>query len=94
MYHCLVHGLKQVIALNIEVVLYIINELKKFFGYLSVVGGKNHTFLVMNMEIKDNMTQADIVKQLEECIESFGDDVSASVTSPETKKKFRSEEIL
>ena len=50
--------------------------------------GNNHTFLVINIEIKDNTIQVYMVKQLEECIESFGEDVSTLVTSPATKNLF------
>ena len=39
----------------------IINEEKKSFGELSVVKGNSHTFLGMNIEIKETMTQVDMV---------------------------------
>ena len=39
----------------------IINEVKTHFGELSVVKGNNHTFLGMNIEIKETMTQVDMV---------------------------------
>ena len=46
--------------------------------------GNNHIFLGMKIDIKDNIIQVDIIKQLEECIEIFGEDVSTSVSSPAT----------
>ena len=46
---------------NPEVISDIINEVKKSFGELSVVKGNNHTFLGMNIEIKETMTQVDMV---------------------------------
>ena len=89
---------------NPEVISDIINEVKKHFGELSIVRGRNHTFLGTNTEIKDSMVQVDTVEQLERCIEifvediitsvtsfvtnKFGEDVIALVTSPATKKLF------
>ena len=72
-----------VLQKNTEVISEIINEY--FFGKLSIMIGNNNTFLGMNIEIKDSTIQVDMVKQLEECIEIFGEDVSTLVTSPETK---------
>ena len=45
-----------------------------------------HNLLGMNIEIKYNMIQVNMVKQLEERIEIFGEDVSMSVPSLATKK--------
>ena len=53
---------------NPEVISYIINEVKKKIGELSLVRGGGHAFLVMNIEIKYSMIQVNMVKQLEECI--------------------------
>ena len=72
-----------VLQKNTEVISEIINEY--FFGKLSIMIGNNNTFLGMNIVIKDSTIQVDMVKQLEECIEIFGEDVSTLVTSPETK---------
>ena len=74
---------------NIEVILDIMNEVKKHFGELSVVRGDKHTFLVMNIEINDNTIQVNMVKQLEDCIEIFGEGVSPFITSPATKTFFK-----
>ena len=73
---------------NPEVILDIINEVEEHFVELSIVIGNKHTLLVMNIDIKGNTIQVDMDKQLEECIYIFGEDVSASVTSPKTNKIF------
>ena len=46
---------------NPEVISYIINEVKKHFGDLSIVRGNNHTFLGINIEIKYITIQVDMV---------------------------------
>ena len=53
---------------NPELISDIINEEKKCFGEPSVVIGNKHTFLGMNIHIKDNMIKVKMVEQLEECI--------------------------
>ena len=53
---------------NPEVISDIINEVKKHFGELSVVRGVDNNFLGINIEIKDNTIQVNLVEQLEECI--------------------------
>ena len=73
---------------NPEGILDIINEVEKYFGELYDVRCNKHSFLGMNIEIKDSMIQVGMVKQLEERIEIFGEDVSTSVTSPATNKLF------
>ena len=42
--------------------------------------------MVTNIEIKDSSIQVDMIKQLEECIQIFGEDVSTLGTSPATQK--------
>ena len=54
------------------VISYIINKIKKNYGDLSVVRGNKHNLLGMNIYIKDNIIQVDMVEQLEECITMFG----------------------
>ena len=71
---------------NPEVISDIINEVKNCFVELYIVRSNKHTFLRMNVEIKEIMIQVYMVKYLEECIGMFGDDVSTLVTSTETKK--------
>ena len=73
---------------NPEVISDLINELKKHFGDLYVVGGNMHNFLGTNIEKKDRMAQVNMVEKLEDCIEMFGEDVSTLVTYPATKKLF------
>ena len=74
MYQCLVHYDNKLSHKNSEVISYIKNEGKKHFGELTVVRGNKHAFLVINIQIKDNTIQVDMVEQLEECIEIFGED--------------------
>ena len=50
--------------------------------------GNKHTFFVINIYINNNTIQVDMVEQLEECKEKFGEDVSTLVTSTETKEFF------
>ena len=73
---------------NPAVISDIINKVKKHFGYISVVIWNKHTFLGMKKYIKGNILQVDMVKQLEECISMFGEDISTSVSSPATNKLF------
>ena len=49
---------------NPEVISYIINEVKKHFGDLSIVRRNKHTFLGTNIEIKDSTIKVDMVEQL------------------------------
>ena len=65
-----------------------INKVKKVFGDISVVRRNKLAFLGMNIDIKDNIIQVDMLEQLEECISIFGEDASTSVLSSETKKHF------
>ena len=51
---------------NPAAISYIINKVKKQFGYLSVVRVNKHTFLWTNTDIKYNIIQVDTVKQLED----------------------------
>ena len=48
--------------------------------------GNRHTLFGTDTDIKENIIQVDMVKQLEECISMFGEDFSTSVSSPATKK--------
>ena len=50
--------------------------------------GNNHTFLEVNIEIKDCTIKVNVVKQLEEGIEISGEDLSTLVTSPATNMFF------
>ena len=74
---------------NIEEIFDIMNELKKTFGDIYFVRGSKYTLLVMNIEIKDNTIQVGMVKQLEECIYIFSEDVITLVISTATKKNSR-----
>ena len=48
--------------------------------------GNKHAFLGINIDIKYNRIQVDMVKHLEECIGMFGEDDSTLVTSQGNKK--------
>ena len=43
-----------------------IEQIPKKIGYLSDVIGNKQNFLVMNIEVRDNIIQVDMVEQLEE----------------------------
>ena len=73
---------------NPEVISYIINEVKKHFGELSVLKENKHTFLGINTYINNSKIQVDMVEQLEESIEMFFEEVSTLVTSTATNKLF------
>ena len=79
----------KVLHKNTEVISYIINEAKNHFGEISVVIGNKHTLLGMYIEIKDSNIKVYMVKNMEDCIEMFGEEVSTLVTSPATKKFFK-----
>ena len=74
---------------NTEVILDIINGMKKYVRELSIVIVNKHTFLGINIEIQDSTIQFSIVENLEECIEIFGEDVSTLVTYPATNIFFK-----
>ena len=61
---------------NTEVILDIINEVKKHFGEIYVVRGNNHILLEMNIDIEDNTIQVYMVEQLEENIYMFSSNCS------------------
>ena len=63
----------------------IIEEIKKYFGDFSVVRGDKHTFLGMNIEIKNNIIHIDKVKNMRELRKFFEKYVSTPVLSPATK---------
>ena len=64
---------------NSSVLSDIINKVKKHFRYLSFVRGKRNTLFGMKIEIKNNIIQVDMIKQLEDLMSMFGEDVSKSV---------------
>ena len=73
---------------NPAVISDIINKVKKHIVELSILIGNKHTILDMNIEVRDNIIQVDMVKKLKECKTIFVEDISTSVSSPETKKLF------
>ena len=48
--------------------------------------GNNYTFLGMSIEIKKNIIHIDMVEQLRDCMEYFGEYVSSPVSPPAKKK--------
>ena len=66
----------------------IVKTVNKNFGYIYVVRGNTHTFLGMNIDIKDSIIQVYIVNQLEECISMFVKDAITSVSFQENKNFF------
>ena len=51
--------------------------------------GNKHTFLRGNIDINGSTIKVYMVKQLEDFIDIFGEDVSTSFTYPATKKLFK-----
>jgi len=64
----------------------IINDINKHFGELVVTRGKKHCFLGMNLEIKDIKIEMDMVEQIREAIETFGEDISEKVVTPAARR--------
>ena len=61
---------------NQAVISIIINDVNKHLGDVYFVRGNKHNLLGMNIEIKYNIIQVYMVKQLEEWITMFGEYVS------------------
>ena len=73
---------------NPELISNIIEEKKKHFGCLSVMRGNKHTFLGINIEIKNNIIHINMVEHLRGCLTIFGEYFITPVSSPATKKLF------
>ena len=73
-----------------EVVEYLINDLKNHFGELLVTREKKHTFLGMNINIREDKKFWIYMKeQLLEAIDAFGENIDEKVTTPESSHLFR-----
>ena len=69
-----------------KVVTKILDEMESKFGKLTTTRGKEHTFLGMKLKIKKNKTfEVDMVDQVKETIQSFGEEVEGEVKSPAAK---------
>ena len=62
-----------------------IQVLEKKFGKMNVTRGKVHTYLGMDIELKDRKVYIRMKKYLEECIESFGEAINTAATTPASK---------
>ena len=69
-----------------KVVTNILNEMESKFGKLTTTRGKEHTFLGMKLKIKKNKTfEVDMVDQVKETIQAFGEEIEGEVKSPAAK---------
>ena len=76
-----------------KVVSNVINMLEKRFGKLTVNRGKNHVYLGMNIEFKDNGTvHINMKDHLSEAIQDFGENVDRHVSSPAANDLFETYE--
>jgi len=72
-----------------KVVTKVINSIEKKLGKMSVIRGKDHVFLGINIKFRDDGTFIILMKDyLEESIEEFGEDIVESTTSPAQKSLF------
>jgi hypothetical protein len=68
----------------------VINELKPHFGKLTVTRGNSHTFLGMDIKIRNDGKFEILQKDhLEEAFEMFGEDLTRNVTSPASSDLFQ-----
>ena len=66
-----------------EAVTKVVNKLKKHFGELKTTRGKTHTFLGINFTITEQRTvELEMIDQLKEAIESFGEVISTTAVTP------------
>jgi hypothetical protein len=73
-----------------NVVTEILDKVKDHFGELVISRGDEHTLLGMHIKLNREKKQVEIemIDQLKEAIELFGEDVDERVTSPATKNLF------
>ena len=71
----------------------IIKELTTHFGELSITRGKEHTFLGMDIKIRDDKKiEIDMIEQIKEAIEWLDEKIENSASSPANKKLFTSDD--
>mmetsp|Transcript_26947 Transcript_26947/g.39877 ORF Transcript_26947/g.39877 Transcript_26947/m.39877 type:complete len:422 (-) Transcript_26947:45-1310(-) len=76
-----------------EVVTKLIENLKLEFGDLQTTCSKKHTFLNINFEITDNNTiELEMIDQLRDAIESFGEVIKCSTVTPSKQYLFSARE--
>lgn len=72
-----------------DVVTNVVDKLKEHFGSLTVTRGKKHDFLGMELTFMDDGTlKLEMKKLLKETLGMVDEDLSASVSSPATKRLF------
>ena len=69
-----------------KVVTRIITEIEKHFGELKKTRGAEHNFLGMNIKLrKDKKIEIAMKQQIQDAIESLGEDIEGEVSSPSAK---------
>ena len=69
-----------------NVVTDIIHELENYFGTFTVTRGKKHSYLGMNIEVREDKKIAlDMIEEIKKIIEGFSETITGSVTSPATR---------
>jgi len=72
-----------------EVVTWILGEISKHFGELTITRGDNHQFLGMKIQINKNETVSlSMQTHIKEAIEAYGDDVSKKIATPADRNLF------
>ena len=72
-----------------RVVTWILEEIEKWFGTLSVTRGKKHVYVGMTFEMKgDGSVDITAEDYIAEAIQEFGEDVSSGATTPATNDLF------
>jgi hypothetical protein len=73
-----------------EVVTMILEEVKKHFGELVISRGNKHNLLGMHVEMNRNnkTVEIEMKDQLQEAIDTFGEEVDKSVVTPALKNLF------
>ena len=67
---------------NVDVVKEVMEVLQKFFGKFTVTRGRSHSYLDMNIELReDRNISVDTIEEIEKIIEDFSESIDGKVTS-------------
>ena len=94
--NAMIHGKQCTIAWHVDdnkishadekVVTKIIRELEKHFGSFAVARGNRHSYLGMNIEIRnDRKVAVGMIEEIKKIIADFSEEISGRVTSPATR---------
>jgi len=67
---------------NSKEVTNMIERLEQYFGEMNVTRGSEHSYLGIDIEIKDKQVTMRMTKYMQECIDSFGEAINTTATSP------------